>query len=78
VAELIREHGWHVLGEIAVLVLATVVTILWIRALFRGGARPLACPSCGRVVSRAHAVCPRCGTSLGPGGVQRPVRKSAP
>jgi hypothetical protein len=61
VAELIREHGWHVLGELAVLVLAAVVTFLWIRALFSGGARPQACASCGRVVSRAHTKCPRCG-----------------
>ena len=63
-AELIREHGWHVLGELAVLVLAAVVTVLWIRALFRGQARPLNCASCGRVVSRAHTSCPRCGQQL--------------
>lgn len=63
-AELISEHGWHVLGELAVLVLAAVVTILWIRALLRGQARPLTCSSCGRVTSRAHATCPRCGESL--------------
>jgi predicted amidophosphoribosyltransferase len=67
VADLIREHGWHVLGELAVLVLAVVVTILWIRALLRGGARPLVCASCGRVVSRAHAACPRCGAAIDTG-----------
>ncbi len=59
--DLIREHGWHVLGELTVLVLAAVVAVLWIRALFRGQARPLVCASCGRVVSRAHTACPRCG-----------------
>ena len=59
--DLIREHGWHVLGELTVLVLAAAVTVLWVRALLRGQARPLVCASCGRVVSRAHAVCPRCG-----------------
>jgi predicted amidophosphoribosyltransferase len=61
--DLIREHGWHVLGELTVLVLAAAVTVLWIRALLRGQARPLVCASCGRVVSRAHAVCPRCGAT---------------
>lgn len=62
--ELIREHGWHVLGELVVLLLAIVVTALWVRALFQGRARPLACPGCGRVTSRAHVVCPRCGLAL--------------
>jgi hypothetical protein len=61
--DLIRQHGWHVLGELAVLVLAAVVTILWIRALFRGGARPVVC-QCGRVRSRAQSLCPRCGRRL--------------
>jgi predicted amidophosphoribosyltransferase len=62
-ADLIRDHGWHVVGEIAVLVLATIVAVLWIRALFRGGARPIVC-RCGRVVSRAHTLCPRCGRPM--------------
>jgi predicted amidophosphoribosyltransferase len=66
--ELIHEHGWHVLGELAVLVLAIVVTVLWIRALVRGQARPLVCGACGRVASRAHAACPRCGRPLGLAG----------
>jgi hypothetical protein len=61
--DLIRQHGWHVLGELTVLVLALAVTVVWIRALFRGQARPLVCASCGRIVSRAHATCPRCGAS---------------
>jgi hypothetical protein len=62
-ADLIRQHGWHVLGELTVLVLALAVTVVWVRALFRGQARPLVCASCGRIVSRAHATCPRCGAS---------------
>jgi predicted amidophosphoribosyltransferase len=62
-SDLIRQHGWHVLGELTVLVLALAVTVVWIRALFRGQARPLVCASCGRIVSRAHATCPRCGAS---------------
>jgi predicted amidophosphoribosyltransferase len=63
-AELIRQHGWHVLGELAVLFLAMVVTVLWIRALLNGQARPLSCSGCGRVASRAHSRCPRCGATL--------------
>jgi predicted amidophosphoribosyltransferase len=66
--DLIREHGWHVLGELAVLVLAVVVTVLWILALLRGQARPVICGSCGRVASRAHGACPRCGQPLGAAG----------
>ena len=62
--ELIRQHGWHVLGELAVLVLAILVTALWIRALFLGHVRPIVCGSCGRVASRAHGACPRCGEPL--------------
>lgn len=62
--DLIREHGWHVLGELVVLLLAIAVTVLWVRALFQGRARPLACPGCGRVTSRAYVVCPRCGSAL--------------
>ncbi|MGH2676181.1 MAG: hypothetical protein ACRDH1_12310 [Actinomycetota bacterium] len=62
--DLIREHGWHVLGELAVLVLAVVVTVLWVRALLRGQARPVVCDGCGRAASRAHAACPRCGRPL--------------
>lgn len=66
--DLIREHGWHVLGEVAVLMVALVVTVLWIRALLRGQARPLVCPTCGRMASRAHPTCPRCGEPLGAAG----------
>jgi uncharacterized OB-fold protein len=63
--DLIREHGWHVLGELAALVVATVVAGYWVRALLAGRARPAVCGSCGRVASRAHSVCPRCGAALG-------------
>jgi predicted amidophosphoribosyltransferase len=63
-ADLIREHGWHVLGELAVLCLAAVVSVLWIRALLHGQARPVICSRCDRVASRAHATCPRCGATL--------------
>jgi predicted amidophosphoribosyltransferase len=66
--DLIREHGWHVLGELAVLILAVVVTVLWIRALLRGQARPVVCGGCGRLASRAHRACPRCGEPLGAAG----------
>jgi predicted amidophosphoribosyltransferase len=66
--ELIERHGWHVLGELTVLVLAVVVTVMWVRALVRGGARPEVCGTCGRLVSRAHTVCPRCGQPLGAAG----------
>lgn len=63
-ADLIREHGWHVLGELVVLILATAVAVLWIRALLHGRARPVNCSGCGRVASRAHTRCPRCGATL--------------
>jgi predicted amidophosphoribosyltransferase len=66
--DLIREHGWHVLGELAVLILAVVVTVLWIRALLLGQARPVVCGTCGRLASRAHRACPRCGEPLGAAG----------
>ena len=66
--DLIREHGWHVLGEVAVLMVALAVTVLWIRALLRGQAHPLVCPTCGRMASRAHPTCPRCGEPLGAAG----------
>jgi predicted amidophosphoribosyltransferase len=62
--ELIREHGWHVLGELAVLVAALVVAVLWVAALVRGRADPPVCSACGRVTSRVHASCPRCGQPL--------------
>ncbi len=64
VGDLIREHGWHVLGEMGALIAATVVTAFWIRALLRGRARPVVCASCGRVASRVNAACPRCGASF--------------
>jgi hypothetical protein len=63
-ARLIEEHGWHVLGELGVLALTVIVGALWVRALFRGRARPLLCQACGRVTSRANPRCPRCGVAL--------------
>ena len=62
--ELIEKHGLHVLGEVATLVLAAVVSAFWIRALFQGRARPVICAACGRVASRGHSTCPRCGEPL--------------
>jgi hypothetical protein len=61
---LIERHGWHVIAELSLLAVATVFTVIYLAALFRGKVRAHGCPSCGRVVSRAHARCPRCGTFL--------------
>ena len=63
-AELVREHGGHVVGELAVLLLAAVVTVLWVRALLQRRARPVSCSRCGRIASRAHGACPRCGARV--------------
>jgi predicted amidophosphoribosyltransferase len=63
-ADLIQQHGWHVLGELAALVVAVIVAAFWVRALLRGRAKPVVCASCGRVSSRATALCPRCGQPL--------------
>ena len=69
---LIEQHGWHVLGELAVLVLAALVAAMWITALFQGRARPVKCGACGRIASRANPKCPRCGARLeGTGEVGR-------
>jgi predicted amidophosphoribosyltransferase len=65
-AELIREHGWHVIAELAALALFTVFTAIYVTALIRGRVRAVTCPSCGRVASRANPTCPRCGTPLEP------------
>jgi hypothetical protein len=62
--DLIEQHGWHVLGEVAALVVATIVAGFWIRALIRGRARPVICGGCGRVTSRATSACPRCGQPI--------------
>jgi predicted amidophosphoribosyltransferase len=61
---LIERHGWHVIAELAVLTMFTVFTVIYLAALFRGKVQATSCPSCGRVVSRGDARCPRCGTSL--------------
>lgn len=64
-ADLIRNHGWHAVGELAALVLITVFTVFYTTALIRGRVRAVVCPSCGRITSRARARCPRCGEPLG-------------
>jgi predicted amidophosphoribosyltransferase len=68
ISRLIEQHGWHVLGELATLVIALIVAGFWIRALIRGRAKPTVCGTCGRVSSRATAFCPRCGEQLAANG----------
>ncbi len=67
IGELIERHGLHVLGELATLVIAAVVAAYWVRALLQGRARPVVCATCGRVASRGHSLCPRCGEPLAAG-----------
>jgi hypothetical protein len=62
--DLIRNHGWHVVAELAFLALITVFSAIYLTALFRGRVRAVSCPSCGRVTSRARALCPRCRARL--------------
>lgn len=62
--ELIQRHGWHVIAELTALALMTVFTVLYVTALVRGRVRATACPACGRLASRAHERCPRCGQPL--------------
>ena len=62
--DLIEQHGWHVLGEVAALIVAAIVTGFWVRALVRGRAHALVCGGCGRVSSRATPSCPRCGQPI--------------
>ncbi len=57
---LIDEHGWHVMAELAALAVFAVFSAVYLTALIRGRVRAIACPACGRVVSRADARCPRC------------------
>jgi predicted amidophosphoribosyltransferase len=61
---LATNHGWHFVMELAALALVTVFTAFYLVHLFRGRVRAVVCPSCGRVASRAHAVCPRCRQPL--------------
>jgi predicted amidophosphoribosyltransferase len=61
---LIERHGWHVIAELVVLAVVAVFTVFYLAALARGKVRATTCPSCARVVSRADARCPRCGTIL--------------
>jgi predicted amidophosphoribosyltransferase len=67
-ARLIERHGWHVIGEVAALLVALAVSAFWVRALLKGRARPVVCGTCGRVSSRATSLCPRCGEPLAAGG----------
>lgn len=62
--DLIRNHGWHAVGELAALVLITVFTAFYATALLRGRVRATECPSCGRITSRARSSCPRCGAPM--------------
>jgi hypothetical protein len=62
--ELLERHGWHVIAEMAFLAALLVFTSIYLRALFRGRVRSVSCPSCGRLASRAHERCPRCGAAL--------------
>ncbi len=63
--ELLERHGWHVIAELAVLAVVTVFAVFYLGALIRGRVRAVPCPRCGRVASRAHQRCPRCGQPLG-------------
>lgn len=63
-AELIERHGWHVIGELGLLLLFAVFTIFYVRALVRGNVRAIVCSSCGRVSSRSDPKCSRCGAEL--------------
>lgn len=62
--DLVRNHGWHVVAELGALVLIAIFSALYLTGLVRGRVRAVACPTCGRVASRAHSVCPRCKTPL--------------
>jgi hypothetical protein len=61
---LVEQHGWHVIAELVVLGFVTVLSAVYLAALIRGAVRAVACPACGRVVSRADPRCPRCGERL--------------
>ncbi len=64
--DLVRNHGWHVVAELGALALVTIFSALYVTALVRGRVRAAACPSCGRIASRARAECPRCRRPLEP------------
>jgi uncharacterized OB-fold protein len=53
-----------VIAELAFLAALLVFSAIYLRALFRGRVRSVTCASCGRVASRAHERCPRCGAAL--------------
>lgn len=65
--DLIRNHGWHVVAELAFLAFVTVFSAIYLTALVRGRVRAVTCPGCGRMVSRARASCPRCHAALDTG-----------
>lgn len=62
---LVRNHGWHFIGELAALALVTVFTAFYVHALVRGKVAAAHCPACGRITSKARPSCPRCGAALG-------------
>lgn len=61
-----QTHGWHVIGELAFLLMVSVFTFFYIRAMIRGRTRAVVCASCGRVASRANSWCPRCKAPMAP------------
>jgi predicted amidophosphoribosyltransferase len=77
-AGLLERHGWHVIGELAVLLAAAVFTFFFVRALLRGRVQAVVCPACGRVASRADPRCPRCGQPLRLGDARDDVLKTRP
>ncbi|MGH2724069.1 MAG: hypothetical protein ACRDI0_07345 [Actinomycetota bacterium] len=62
--DIFQRHGWHVIAELTLLALVTGFTIVYVTALVRGRVRAVPCPGCGRLASRAHDRCPRCGRPL--------------
>ncbi|HZA00309.1 MAG TPA: hypothetical protein VE575_16225 [Acidimicrobiales bacterium] len=62
--DLIEGHGWHVIAELTLLVVFTIFTAFYVRALLRGRVRAIVCGRCGRVASRADPRCARCGAPL--------------
>jgi hypothetical protein len=62
--DLVERHGWHVIVELFLLGVFVVFGLVYFANLARGRARAVVCQSCGRVASRAHGSCPRCGGPL--------------
>jgi hypothetical protein len=61
---LLQRHGWHVIAELTLLAVVAVFSVIYVTALVRGRVRAVPCPACGRLTSRAHGTCPRCGRTL--------------